>query len=267
MPVTEDGIGHGPLTQIKIEHLTKIFGYHLAVTQNVLRRFPTFSQHYRYVDLTAGKGFTPDGIKGSPLVFLEQVEDEKFQLPYLADFIELGEENLLELRQHVNKKASENGWKCQNLNFIHGDYEKIVPSLFSYRDTKEFGLIFVDHTGNLPNFDILKHFARNRPKMEILIYIPTTNVKRVHHITEKYLSDFLDEIGKKYWLIRKPFSRDSFKWTFLLGSNTDIFKDYKSIDFFRLDSDEAKNFFPKLNFSKRQRQDMLQPPLFDLFED
>jgi hypothetical protein len=70
-------------------------------------------------------------------------------------------------------------------------------------------------------------------------------------------------MGKKYWLIRKPLSWDSHKWTFLLGSNTGNFKNYKSIDFYRLDSDEAQQFFPKLNLSEKQRMKRKQPPLLD----
>jgi hypothetical protein len=47
------------------------------------------------------------------------------------------------------------------------------------------------------------------------------------------------------------------------GSNTDLFKDYRRIDFYQLDSKEAEAFFPKLNLSSRQRMDRLQPRLFD----
>jgi len=69
------------------------------------------------------------------------------------------------------------------------------------------------------------------------------------------------EIGKEYWLIKKPIKSDKFQWTFLLGSNSDIFKDYKKIDFLRLDSVEAQKFFPILELTAKQRQDLLQPKL------
>lgn len=101
-----------------------------------------------------------------------------------------------------------------------------------------------------------------RPRMEILIYLPATNIKRLFPYTNKLLSDFMKTIGKKYWLIRKPIPWDQHQWTFLLGINKDILKDYKKIDFFKLDSEQAQSFFPKLNLSSKQMRDAVQPKLF-----
>lgn len=260
MPV-EDGIGYGELTPLKIEHLSKIVGMHLAITQAVINKTPQFSQSYRFIDLTSGRGFTPNGLKGSPLVFLEQAESMGFQLPYRADFIERDSDNLDGLKMNIEKTLPQENQSSRDLNFFLGSYEKVLPEILKYQDSRELGLIFVDPTGELPDFEALKYVALQRPRMEILIYLSTTNIKRVHHLTEKTLSDYMTEIGKKHWLIRKPVPWDSHKWTFLLGSNTSIFKNYKSIEFLRLDSDEAQSFFPRLNLTERQRQQLIQPPL------
>ncbi|MEZ4661516.1 MAG: hypothetical protein R2911_28530 [Caldilineaceae bacterium] len=125
----KDGIGYGEFTQIKIEHLSKIFGMHLAVTQAVIKKHKFFSRIYRYIDATAGRGFTPDGIVGSPLVFLEQAEKSSFKLEYSADLIEREQSNITGLRQTVVESASIHSWLCSNVQYHHGDYKNIIPSL------------------------------------------------------------------------------------------------------------------------------------------
>lgn len=259
----DEGVGHGEFTGLKIETLTSIFDMHLVITQEVLKNHKNWKQVYKYIDATAGKGFAPEStIPGSPLVFIKCVNSSKIYMPYSAHFVEQNEVNIGELKQNVYHQSKLHNWKIENrVEFYQGDYSKIVPSLLGLYDDRELGLVFIDHSGDLPNFDTISEISQMRPKMEILLYLSARNIKRLHHLKHKSLLDYMQQISKKNWLIRKPVKWDNLEWTFLLGSNTDVFKDYKKINFFRLDSDEAQNFFPKLNLTSKERMEKIQPKL------
>ena len=256
-----DGVGFGQSTPIKIQHLSKIVGMHIAITQAVLNKHSVYKKKYRYVDLTAGKGHTPDGLKGSPLVFLEVIEGKYSGLPYRADFVECETVNYNELQVAIQKETLLQGWVGKDIHFYQGQYQQQIANLFRQRDASELGLIFVDHSGDPPDFEALHEITVLRPRMEILIYLSATNIKRLYQHTHKLLSDHMNVVGKEHWLIRKPFSWDRHEWTFLLGSNSKLFKDYKTIDFWQIESELAQEYFAKLNLTGKQRQEKLQPPL------
>jgi three-Cys-motif partner protein len=259
MPV-ENGVGYGEYTAVKIEHLSKILAMHMAITQAVIRKHADYYEpEYRYLDLTAGKGSTPDGNIGSPIVFLEKASDSKFDIPFRADFIEREENNLAELKKAVFSHPIHNTGQG-NTYFHLGEYENMVPNLFKSKKEFELGLVYVDPSGDLPDFKTLSYVSNMRPKMELLIYLSATNVKRQFQQTKKFLADFMIETNKKHWLIRKPFKGDSHQWTFLLGSNIDFFKPHKSIRnyFYVLDSPEGQEVFEKMNLNQEQRVEQKQ---------
>lgn len=256
MPITDD-VGHSDYTVSKMEVLSKIFDMHFMITQAVIKKYPFLKRKYRYVDMTAGKGHVPYSdivskvekihalewsgkslvhnglLLGSPLVFLTIAESEKIKIPYRCDFIEGNATNAQELSEAIEKYSLLNNWQEMKTKvFLHNNrYEFTIPDLFRDRDDKELGLFFIDPSGNKPDLETLKHINQVRPKMELLLYLAATNIKREFGYTNKYLSDYMRETGKEHWLIKKPIKGDKFQWTFLLGSNTDIFKDYKKIDF------------------------------------
>jgi three-Cys-motif partner protein len=259
---TEDGIGYGNFTEVKIQVFKKIVAMHLAISQAVINKHQMiYPSNYHYIELTAGKGFSPKGEKGSPIAFIEVAEGMNISIPYNIDFFECEPTNIDDLEKNLKLEKQKQGWKKSNWAFHCGKYQDEIRNLLEFQ-TDELGLVFVDHSGDLPDFPTLELITKLRPKMEILIYLPSTNIKRTYLYTEKRLKDYLDSIGKKHWLIRKPITRDKHKWTFLLGTNaSNLFKTYKAIDFYKLESEKGQEIFRILNLTSKEQFELIQPKL------
>lgn len=260
MPVV-DGVGFGECTKIKIEHFSRIIAMHIAITRAVLNKnCRVYKNRYRYIELTAGPGISPTGEKGSPIAFLEQANLHSRYLQFQADLIENKPENLRKLRTALESEQTDIKTENVDLVFYGGNYQSIIPQLFPQVDF-EFGLVFVDPTGKLPDFKTLQYIAKMRPKMEILMYLSSTNIKRVFQYTGKHLEDYLISIGKPYWLIRREIQWDKHQWTFLLGSDTDIFKGYSKIGLYRLNTRIGQAILKRLNYSEKEQMERIQPGL------
>lgn len=251
MPI-KHGIGYGEYTPEKLQCFESFLSMHIRWTKAVLQRHPYWVFTYNYIDATAGCGYCPESnMPGSPLVFLAIAH--RLGMPYHADFIEVEPGNHFLLAGAIPHDAH------QYVSTHHGDYCDVLPRLIERLDKNAFGLIFIDHSGAvtelMDRIEILERLSIKHPKIEILIYVPAANVKRVLYHRNIRLEDCLQGIRKRHWLVRKPMGKH--QWTFLMGSNTPP-PEYPSIGFYRLDSQEGQQIFGILNYTNQELEECQQ---------
>jgi three-Cys-motif partner protein len=248
--------GFSDTTRTKLEHFQAILNVHLALTRAVLAKNRYYRRTYHYIDATAGPGWYPEEqCNGSPLVFLELVKYHA--LPYQADFIEINPTTFDFLQQHAGSYP--------NVRLRRGDFSEVILNVIKDQRKMQLGLLYVDHNGiggnDLSVFTLLRYAARMRPRMDVLLHIPVAALKRNYYNHGQLLSDCMDRVKKEHWLIREPIG--GWQWTFLQGSNTDLFKDYKRIGFYRLASPQGQEIYDRLNTiqtRKESKSDQLALP-------
>jgi 23S rRNA A2030 N6-methylase RlmJ len=100
-------------------------------------------------------------VNGSPLVFLTAAA--RHQQQYKADLIEIEKENLESLKRNMPRPYH------GRVEYHLGDYRTVIPQLLPEQDESDFGLLFIDPSNGLPDFQTVTYVAQMRPKMETLI--------------------------------------------------------------------------------------------------
>jgi len=223
-----------------------ILGTHIKITDCTLRKHRWANQNYNYFDITAGPGSGKYGF-GSPLIFVGEIG--LIERQYRAVFIDQ-DETAYQRLQICLAPYSQNG----NLSIHCGEHHEVLKKYLGIWRTKDFGLLFDDPSGQIPSFDLLAVFAKYYPRIDILIYITPTNIKRQYHCKlcscDLRLDDYIKRIPKKYWIIREP--KGCHQWTFLLGTNWDSFPSFKNKGFYRIDSLEGQVIFDRANLTKEE---------------
>jgi len=291
MPKVND-LGYGPFTYDKIKAFRSILKMHMAIARSVWYKLRRKNNKeplpYLYLDLTAGPGYAnpehPEEMPGSPIIFLVLATSplpkgrstkSVSPIPFEAHFFEKDPSFAEQLRERVNKYRQQ-PW-CENLSVHAVDYtdsQQGLPALLKNWGVQHyrFGLIYVDHSGDLPDFDVLARAVKNFPQMEILLHISATVIKRrsrAHNIPER-LMDLVGKIPKREWLIRDTKPGDKFQWTFLMGTDArdsqgkSLFRGLKKERFYQLSTEEGQSVLKRLTYTQDELARIEDPPLIRL---
>jgi hypothetical protein len=249
MPII-NGVGQSSVTEIKQEHFRKILSVHMLITSHVIRNWReknwNVSPYFHYFDINAGAGFDQNGVKGSPQIFCEEREKRKIYCKSL--FIEESADNAESLKALLPGENVE----C-------GDHSDVLPGSFTDEKVRRFGLLYADPNG-IFDLDVIRKFCECYcyNKTDILINCNSTAIKRVRmssrHEETRSLWDRLQEIDKKYWIIREPYGRH--QWSFILGTNWPSFPKFEKIGFYKLESKEGREIFNKINLTKPENEQL-----------
>jgi hypothetical protein len=265
MPV-DNGYGWSWHTPIKQAHYAEIVYKHVNVVAGMLGVYPKWIYPaYHLLDVTAGWGIDPaTGKDGSPLVFLRRVMN--LPMPYRCWFFEKEREQFESLQKKVVPVREDD--RCIGLECVHASFEHRL--LETAREIKErcrgkqaFGLLYYDPTGEaIPDdlIHLLKRFNRILPRMDILINISATNVKRTANSTActnyRPLKACLNDLDRKVWLIREIHRGDAFQWTFVLGTGYSSFPNLEQIGLYRTTTAKGEAILHKANFTREQQKSM-----------
>lgn len=243
-------------TAYKQESLSDCLGLQMKMVANIRNRNAYLRvKPYLYIDLHGGKGIDEDGARGSPLVFYDAISNSN--MPYRA---EVYEKDLVSFESLFDACSP-----LPNFRLHNEDHHEHIKRLPKNSDKRQFGVVYCDPTDiNIP-VELLQTIVDVYPKMEIIINISATNIKRVRGWARKRDIDeteltWLDNILyslKPMWIIRKPYK--AFQWTILMGTSWPKLPAWRSKNFEKITTPIGRAWFDKVVYSISEAQGMETP--------
>jgi len=274
-----DGVvGYSGHTLEKQQDFQRLATIIFGAISGIVTRYRNVSPRAIAIDLNAGPGDYPNCL-GSPLIALDAAR--KFQLPPDLHLCEENQGVAARLREMLEifgllSPTQENGLILRSQDprdaitvwiWPHSyqtAWPKIVRTIQRRQEGLVYGLIYSDENGSEPPFALLREAAERLQRVDLIIHVSATNLKRLigarYRSDEVRLSEQMLRLGKRFWLIREP--RRQHQWTFLLGTNWDNFPEYTMAGFFDSASPRGRHIIRQLSYSERERLNNEQLPLF-----
>jgi three-Cys-motif partner protein len=230
---------------------------HMRMSQGAMRKGVLAGwadSRYWYIDLNAGPGYI-NGEPGSPAIALDCASTYP-DLPLRAHFFDQDRDAIDSLYGHFRHET----W-TDKVDIHEGDNRVMAANLARVLPRrKAYGLIFADPNGNMPPIEAIReilsvpNFGRY---IDVLAYINATSIKRIRGagLSDQFLLDGLQSLGKQYALIRTPST--AWQWTFVILTNWADFPVLKRHGFFAFESPEGQAIASRINYSARERQPSL----------
>jgi three-Cys-motif partner protein len=252
MPI-DNHVGYGECTEIKNTHFRTLIQINLKMWKSYMQEYG--EKTFTYWDINAGPGFHEAFGKGSPIIFLEEIKN--VGMNYCANFLEKDPATSEKLKYNILMTYGQDA-----ANVWQGDHN---VTLRTWIDNQGFrflpGLLYSDPTGEEPPFDLIAEFSKHWRKVDLLIYVSATNIKRKIPYGCCRLLESINKIDKKHCMIRKPM--DAFQWTFLYLTNGPI-PVWKKQGFYDILSKEGNEIIERLNLTNEERERQYQLSLFQL---
>ena len=238
--------GFSDNTPMKEEHFRMILGTHMRIVKGLLGRQRWMVPFYVYGDLNAGPGdYSPAygfPLFGSPVIALTVAK--AIGLPLQAAFYEQDATTIIALRRALLNSGMWADPQRPDLFFrtpeqaaliYEGDYHtNALTALEHFQEHHNpksiYGLLYSDENGNCPPFALLGDYAKVLPRLDVLIHVAATPIKRQFyspvHPLMKRLDELMAMVPKDYWMIREPYGRH--QWTFLIGTNWHSFPRFRT---------------------------------------
>lgn len=250
MPVTY-GVGHSVATAAKQEALRYILRVHIRIAGRIVREKQWAHGKYLWADLTAGSGYL-NGEPGSPAIFFQEME--RMMTPYTAVFAEKRKQTHDRLQNFLRKRTKGNGHKVEIRREDNKKTAEYVAQHAAGVTGVAYGMVYIDNNGQ-PPWDVVVNMAQKKSlqRVDLLLNIPCTSVKRSLSYSGHRLTDRLASIEKRYWLVREPIPQDGWQWSFLLGTNWPDFPEFAALGMYRAESKRGQEIIHYLNTTNAEK--------------